>query len=68
MSAIADLAAAGVRLGHQTTVHTYGAGTKHRAACTCGYTSTRRRTPALAVEAAVHHLRKVVAESRCNGR
>lgn len=38
-----------------------------RSHCSCGYASTRRRTPQLAAEALIHHMRKVGRELVANG-
>lgn len=37
------------------------------ARCGCGYLSARRRTPQLAAEALIHHMRKEAAEIAKNG-
>lgn len=42
-------------------------GTGFVATCSCGYRSTRRRTPALAADAAAHHVRKVVRAAQNAG-
>jgi hypothetical protein len=41
----------------------------YRGHCSCGYVSTRRRTPQLAAEALIVHMRRVGAEmvSKVNG-
>ena len=38
-----------------------------RGHCSCGYASTRRRTPQLAAEALIHHMRVVGREMVANG-
>lgn len=35
--------------------------------CSCGYLSARRRTPQLAAEALIHHMRKVATALVANG-
>ena len=39
-----------------------------RAVCSCGYRSAKRRSPELATEAAVHHVRTVRTAARAAGR
>lgn len=41
--------------------------TKWRFHCSCGYVSTFRATKKDAVEAGIHHMRKVAREIRANG-
>lgn len=40
---------------------------KHRFHCGCGYVSTNRQTRQLAVQAGIHHMRKVALEAQKNG-
>ena len=63
-----DLAAWGAMLGHSHARVVPGRRPDvFRGECGCGYTTTNRRTFVLAVDALIHHLRKVVREARTAG-
>ena len=62
-------ALAAAALGHTLSVEQYGrGGVKFRAVCSCGYSSTQRRTQALALGAGFHHAGQVAAEASRNAR
>lgn len=63
-----DLARWGAELGHsRARVIPAKRPDMFRGQCGCGYTSTNRRTEALAVDALIHHLYKVIRDARAAG-
>jgi heterodisulfide reductase subunit C len=63
-----DVALIAYKLGHSSEGVTFKPRPdRYRWSCKCGYSCTNRRTHELAIEAAVHHLRKVAAEARRQG-
>jgi hypothetical protein len=54
---LAEVARIAGNFGHSNlTVIPTGSGTWWKCTCSCGYESTRRRTVALAADAAAHHM------------
>lgn len=54
-------------LGHQPEGILSKTEHKHVFICGCGYLSTNRRNVRLAVEAGIHHMRKVASDAVANG-
>jgi hypothetical protein len=66
---LAEVARAAANLGHtDLEVVPLGAGTWWRCTCACGYQSTRRRTAALAADAAAHHMTVAARAYFASGR
>lgn len=61
-----DIASIAARYGH-SDVTVEQRGQWFVASCSCGYKSTSRQSQALAVDAAAHHLRTIVARARAAG-
>ena len=56
-------------LGHFLEVEQYGqGGVKFRAVCSCGYSSTQRRSQGMALGAGFHHLGQVAGQAQRDGR
>lgn len=56
-----QLARIAARAGHEDLTVTGGPGA-FRISCSCGYSSTRRQTEALAAQAGIHHLNVIVRD------
>lgn len=53
--------------GHSIRVGPNKSGERYLATCECSYVSAGRTSEALALGAAIHHLRKVAAQLRADG-
>jgi hypothetical protein len=66
---LAQIAHIASNLGHANLeVVPMGRGTWWMATCSCGYHSTRRRTQALAADAAAHHVTTIARAFLASGR